>query len=298
MASPTSKLAILFADISRSTYLFELYGDVTARQIVAETLTILAEITRKYNGFIIKTIGDEIFCTFVRPDQAFKAACEMNRSLHRGVPGSQVKISIKISLHYGPVLIENNDVYGDAVNLGSRIMEVCKPEQILISTSTLDYLPEPYPSPVRNIGKIQFRGKLESVDISEIIWQEDTSALTKHPTIIKERKKELNILYLELTCRNKKVILTNENQIFHMGRSENNDLIIDKDLVSRRHAYIEYRNGKFTLADRSTNGTYVKYDAGESILVQREEIVLFGDGIIRLGDEKDEKDQIRFSCKI
>lgn len=297
MPAPTSKLTILFADISRSTYLFELYGDIVARQIVAEALTILAEITRKFNGFIIKTIGDEIFCTFIRPEQAFKAACEMNRAIIRGIPSSQVKISIKVSLHYGPVLIENDDVYGDAVNLGSRIMEVCKPEQILISTSTLDYLPEPYPSPVRSLGEIKFRGKQESVDITEIIWQEDTSALTKHPTRIKERKKNINVSCLIITHKGKRTIISNNNQIFYIGRSDNNDLVIDKDLVSRRHAYIEFRNGKFTLVDRSTNGTYVKYDGGESILVQREDIVLYSDGAIRFGDEKDSEDEVAFSCR-
>ncbi|MCG8325621.1 MAG: adenylate/guanylate cyclase domain-containing protein, partial [Thiotrichales bacterium] len=64
MAPKTANLAIMFADISGSTKLFETLGDETARVKVSECLDILTNVIKSYEGTVIKTIGDEIMCTF------------------------------------------------------------------------------------------------------------------------------------------------------------------------------------------------------------------------------------------
>ena len=78
MAPKTANLAILFADVSGSTKLFETLGDATARVKVAECLESLSEVTRNHSGTVIKTIGDEIMCTFPTAKDAAEAACEMH----------------------------------------------------------------------------------------------------------------------------------------------------------------------------------------------------------------------------
>ena len=74
MAPKTTNLAILFADISGSTRLYEILGDVAARTKVADCLEMLRSVVERYKGIVIKTIGDEIMCTFPTAEGAATAA--------------------------------------------------------------------------------------------------------------------------------------------------------------------------------------------------------------------------------
>ena len=67
MAQTTDTLAILIADIARSTHIYEALGDKTAKNLIDASLAVLSEVTEKYEGTVIKTIGDEIMCTFPTP---------------------------------------------------------------------------------------------------------------------------------------------------------------------------------------------------------------------------------------
>lgn len=74
MAPKTTNLTILFADISGSTRLYEVLGDGPARAKVASCLQMLADVTERHNGTVIKTIGDEIMCTFPNAEVSVAAA--------------------------------------------------------------------------------------------------------------------------------------------------------------------------------------------------------------------------------
>jgi len=84
-----------------------------------------------------------------------------------------------------------------------------------------------------------------------------------------------------------------------MGRQEHNDLEVIDTRVSRSHARIEYRNGRFVLIDHSTNGTFMMTDGGKGVNLKRSETVLEGSGIITLGRKvsPDSPKALRFSLK-
>ena len=84
MARKAATLAIVFADISGSTRLYESLGDQTARQLIAECLEVMTEQVAKYSGTVIKTIGDEIMCTFPSANQAVEAAMGGSEVRRRG----------------------------------------------------------------------------------------------------------------------------------------------------------------------------------------------------------------------
>ena len=77
---------------------------------------------------------------------------------------------------------------------------------------------------------------------------------------------------LVLRCGAREVEGTPQRDTLQLGRSDQNDVVVNHSLVSRSHAVIEYRHGKFVLKDRSTNGTYVLLDGGEKFFVHREEM--------------------------
>ena len=90
---------VLFADIARSTQIYERLGDRRAQKLMDTCLSRLSEATRRHRGELIKTIGDEVMCTFRNVDDAIAAAVEMNqkvdlRSKKRGVDSLSLDVAI------------------------------------------------------------------------------------------------------------------------------------------------------------------------------------------------------------
>jgi predicted component of type VI protein secretion system len=81
-----------------------------------------------------------------------------------------------------------------------------------------------------------------------------------------------------------------------LGRAEENDLVVRLPVVSRLHARIEFRNGRFVLSDMSANGTYVISADGAMNFLLRESQELIGTGTFSLGDP--EGPHIKFNIQI
>jgi class 3 adenylate cyclase len=287
---------VLFADISGSTRLFEKYGDLRARRIEARVLDLLTARTDANGGAVIKTIGDEIMSRFPDARQAVRAACEMHQALRDDPELVELNISIKVGLHHGPVLVEKNDVFGDAVNIAARMVSLAKADQIITTRETVGFLSADLQDMTRSLGPSRVRGKQDEMEIVEVIWH-DTTSLTQMANA-REDLRDLLFARLVLEYRGRSIELVPTTQSFTIGRGERNSLVVDRELVSRSHAVIEFRQGKFILVDQSTNGTYLLLENGARLFVRREEFTLHDRGIICLGQGVSEQnpDIIRYSC--
>ena len=110
------ELAILFSDVVGSTRLFEVLGDIAARDKVSACIDIMKRATGQHGGTVVKTMGDEILATFSDCDAAMDAAVEMQAAIS-GHPDLEVEgqhIAIRIGCHFGPVVLETRDVFGAA----------------------------------------------------------------------------------------------------------------------------------------------------------------------------------------
>jgi adenylate cyclase len=290
---------VLFADICQSTRLFETCGDIRAREIVSRTLETLMDITRAHGGSIVKTIGDEVMCTFSDSEAAVVSACEMHHKMHHDPTISAFNVSIRIGLHQGDVLEENGDVFGDAVNLASRMVDIAKADQIITTGNTAAGLRPEICGGYRDLGRMRVRGKSEPVAIMEILWHEDLSLITVLRRPSSDEEIILSFAKLVLRHRGRKLEVLETDGPFTMGRGDHNRLNIDDQSISRHHAVIEYRKNSYILIDRSTNGTYVRLYDGDAIFLHREEFHLHGQGVISLGQEIeiDPPGLIRFKCR-
>lgn len=290
---------VLFADICGSTRLFEQRGDLYARQVIARALDILAAKTGDQGGEVIKTIGDEIMTRFPTAEQAVRAACTMHRGIKDDPQLAVMNIAVRIGLHYGPVLeIEKNDIVGDAVNIAARMASAAKAEQIITTRETVLHLPADLEGITRSLGQVWVKGKEDEMEILEIIWHESTSLTQMATGGYQEELRSLLYNRLVLEYRGRSIELTPGTQPFTIGRGERSNLMVDRELVSRSHAVIEFRQGKFILVDRSTNGTYLLLENGSRFFVRREEFTLHNEGSICLGQAITDKnpDIIRYRC--
>jgi class 3 adenylate cyclase len=290
-AREPARLCIVFADIAGSTRLYELLGDEAARALVADCLDLLATHTTRHGGIVIKTIGDEVMCTFPSPDQAVEAAMAMQEAvsheLPRANPRAPSDMAVRIGLHHGPAILEEGDVFGDAVNLAARMAALAKGGQIITTGETAESLASALRGSTRHLDRIPVKGKSEAVDIFEVIWQaEDVTRMATNLIDGQSRAATLSVEY-----RGTRLTVDQNTPALVIGRGKNADMVINDAMASREHARIECRRGKFVITDMSTNGTHLLTPEGPSYL-RREEQVLSGSGKIALGRQIAEAQEI------
>lgn len=284
MSPKTTNIAIMFADISGSTRLFEILGDATARVTVSDTLELLTKVIHLHNGTVIKTIGDEVMCTFPSADDSANAAVEMQETLEDAnemKEGDAPEIKIRVGMHYGPALLEGGDVFGDAVNVAARMAAQAKGGQIITTKSTVDLLEPILRASTRFVDRAPIKGKKEDIEIFEIIWQEED--VTRMATGMMQDPPKVPQVSLQVSYGGKTITLDQNKQGLVMGRSQACDLPINEKLASRQHVRIEMRRNKFFIIDQSTNGTHVKMDQADDAFLRREEMHISTNGALSLG---------------
>ena len=81
MTENTVSLAILFADIAQSTRLYDSVGNTAAHALISACIEVMRGVCVTNNGTVIKTIGDEIMCSFPTAEDAVKAARELQPAI-------------------------------------------------------------------------------------------------------------------------------------------------------------------------------------------------------------------------
>ena len=280
-ARPTAYLAVLFADVVGSTKLYDTFGDTTAKHMIDECLAVLRVVVLQYGGRVIKTIGDEIMCVLPNADAGCLAATDMHQKITALPVVSQVKRSVRIGFHFGPVIEENNDVFGDTVNVAARMAGLAKGGQIITTGTAVSCMSHLLQLSTRKIAALSVKGKGEDVAVSEVIWQAGEE-LTMTTSSLAFTSKLLS-LRLEHCTQDRAWVVDTAHASIVLGRDANCDVVIADRNASRQHARIECRRDKFFLVDQSTNGTAVVMADEPEVLLRREEIMLRGKGRIAFG---------------
>lgn len=299
MSKRIEKLAILFADICGSTSLYDTLGDETARRLIASCIALMTTQIVNFQGTLIKTIGDEIMCTFPTAEAGLLAACAIQNALQENRIHSHEKLYVRIGFHYGDVICELNDVFGDTVNVAARIASSARGNQIMTSQAVVDALPSHLHKKTHRLMSAGFKGKQEEYDIFIVVWEENDDSCTRinMPQFIDspELDNELTLSYA-----NKHFVINKNQKSLTIGRSSSCDIITTNNFASRQHARVELQFGRFVIIDVSTNGTYVRLADGSVTHITREEMILHGSGTISLAQPHAENpsEVIEFSIKL
>ena len=174
------ELAILFADVVGSTRLYELMGDLRARDMVAICIDVMRSATEQHQGTVIKTMGDEVMATFPTADDALNAAAQMQQQIssHPQLKVDGQPVAIRIGCHFGPVVLENRDVFGAAVHTANRMTSQAKAGQIMTTAAMVDKLSPEWRASCRQIDVATLKGQGNEVALYEVLWQtEDVTSM-------------------------------------------------------------------------------------------------------------------------
>lgn len=284
----TMKLAVLFADISGSAALYTRLGDDLARQLVSNCLALMTKKIEQFHGTLIKTIGDEMLCTFPSATSALDAARAMQMAVDSERPGGEYPMSIRVGFHFGDVISNAEDIYGDTVNVAARVTAITRARQIMTTRAAVEALPTELHSKVRPIMRAEFRGKQEALDVFQVMWEQDDT-MTTRVGLLQSRKPTEARNELLLRYGQRVITLNEQRKEATIGRGEGCHLVVSNSLASRQHARVELSFNKFVLADHSANGTFVRFSDGHVIQLIHQEIILHGAGTISPGQSFAEK---------
>ena len=291
--TPPTELTVLFADICRSTVLFDKLGDKDALDLIMKALELAAQTVTQQNGMVIGTIGDEVMCTFTAPQQALVAARHIHKMIQQDTLMQANQLAMRVGINSGAVVSLSNNVYGDTVNIAARLAQQAKANQSLVSSSTIASIDESLRDQIRPIGQINLRGKAGAIDVYELLGIDAEEEITE---VASNRTLESRSFLMTVRYRTREMRFDPMLVRFLFGRGQDCDQTIDHPTISREHAEILYHNGQFLLRDFSTNGSYViQGDKREQ--VHRSSIELKGEGQIFLGRTLDQPEFcIGFTC--
>lgn len=130
---------IVFADVVKSTELYSREGDTRAFSIMRKYFRLAHELAEKFNGAIIKTMGDAVLLSFNDPMDAMKASINFIRKLDN--PSTEIPVSTRISINRGPCLAVNLnssiDYFGQPVNITAKLQQYADAGEIV---ATNDFL--------------------------------------------------------------------------------------------------------------------------------------------------------------
>src|SRR5437868_11985856 len=138
-----TSLTFLFTDLKGSTALYERVGDLAAFDLVRAHFHALLEMISSERGAVVKTIGDAVMATFIRPEHAILAGLRIRAAMDAlNAKRGTDDLVVKIGIHEGPCLAvmlnERQDYFGQTVNIAARVQGLSTSQAIHITGPVIE----------------------------------------------------------------------------------------------------------------------------------------------------------------
>jgi class 3 adenylate cyclase len=178
----TRHITVMFTDLKGSTSLAETQGDIAARSIIKKHTDILVPVIKNNSGTLVKFMGDGSMSYFENAVDAVQSSIEIQKridDLNRTQEGG-LGITLRVGINSGKGIVEENDVFGDVVNVASRYESIAEPGGIYISESTNSEIKDRKEEFFcRFIKMTTLKGKKDEVKVYKIYWKPDEIAKVK-----------------------------------------------------------------------------------------------------------------------
>jgi len=285
-----AEVTVVFADLTGSTGVFESLGNAKATRAITRLTQWIDKVCVEHRGRVVKNLGDGVLAVFPVNSDALDAVTEMQR-VHleriRTWP-APLKMRLQVGMARGEVVEQDGDCFGDAVNVASRLSDLSGADQILATDTVTNQLPDDSLVRFRSLGAMDLRGRSEACMVHRVEWQNELlseyftepAGLAPSPfTKLVAPPAAIELSWLDVTDA-----FTPAQLPIFLGRDADAQFVLEDPRVSRKHAKIEWRAGKFYLQDVSSYGTSVRFaDSSAVVTLRRQECVLLQEGEIAMG---------------
>lgn len=286
-------ITVMFTDIKGSTAYFEKYGDVAGMMMVHQCNDSLRQIVESHGGRVVKTIGDAIMATFEDCKESVLASVEMQKALieFNAPKPEQDHVFIRIGLNYGQGIVKSNDVFGDVVNVASRVESVASAEQIVISDSVYEQIKPLNMFKTFSLGRFSLKGKEGDRDLYEVEWapkdknKKETHAPVAHTIMMGPPKAarvapHFKLQHIKKDGTSGELYEMKEGRL-SLGRSQGDLQYATDATLAALHARFYIENGQLLVEDLSDGkGVFVRLIAtytlqdGDAVLMGKQ-LLLF-----------------------
>ncbi|MGH2806902.1 MAG: adenylate/guanylate cyclase domain-containing protein [Actinomycetota bacterium] len=128
-----STIGIVFIDVAGFTSYTEKHGDDVAIELLSELNEIVQKRAKACKGQVVKGLGDGFLVAFPSASQAVRGALALRQGVRVLKTADRKPVRLRIAVHAGEPLVEADDLLGHDVNLAARLLDHCKPGEVVVS---------------------------------------------------------------------------------------------------------------------------------------------------------------------
>src|SRR5688572_1393755 len=231
MISSRQLAAIMFTDIVGYTAIMG-RDEQKAFELLKKNRELQKPIIEQYNGRWIKELGDGVMASFNTVSDAVNAAIKIQQTCN-----ASKQFQLRIGIHLGEVVFENDDVIGDGVNIASRIQAIANPGSIYISETVHNSISNKKEFQTRFVKEERLKNVKEPVRIYQVVAD---NVVTAHQRIAQRFRQKRNILLLIMSI----LIILVATYFFKGGLAvqKNDNPVISQETLSNSIAVLPFEN--------------------------------------------------------
>ncbi|MFY2822443.1 adenylate/guanylate cyclase domain-containing protein [Ruegeria sp. MALMAid1280] len=171
--------AIIAADVVGYSRLIRENEAGTVESIRAHREDLIEPIVSARNGRIVKLMGDGLLIEFASAVEAVRCAIEFQHFIglkNKDVPEAG-QIHYRIGINVGDIIVENDDIYGDGVNVASRLEGLATPDGIYMTTSVFDQVKDKLDLNIKDLGLHEVKNIAEPIRVFSLLLDDKAMAL-------------------------------------------------------------------------------------------------------------------------
>ena len=173
--------AIMFTDIVDYSAIMN-RNETAAITLLDNKQKIVSPIIEKYNGKLLKQAGDGYLIEFSSAVDAVQCGIKVQKTISEfnSNKDEYENIILRIGIHLGDILIRDNDIFGDGVNIASRIESLAEPGGICISQTVYDQIKNKVEIQTVDLGEKELKNITDKISIYKVLLEaQDTSKENK-----------------------------------------------------------------------------------------------------------------------
>jgi adenylate cyclase len=259
--------AVFAADVAGYSRLMGVNEERTLEQLKSLRNTLVDPGIGRQRGRIVKTTGDGLLVEFASAVDAVRCAAELQRAMaqHNASVSAELRIEFRIGIHVGDILIDNNDIFGDGVNIAARLEGIAEPGGICVSDDAYRQIRGKIDVAFDDIGEQTLKNIAEPIRAWRVrLWDDDRAATASKLSSWKEQD-------LPLPDKPSIVVLPFDNMSAEPDQEYLADGIVEAitaALSCIRSFFVIARSSAFTFKGRATNTRDIGKQLGVAYLLK------------------------------
>jgi adenylate cyclase len=259
--------AVLAADVAGYSRLMGIDEERTLAQLKTFRKTLFDPGIATHRGRIVKTTGDGMLVEFASAVDAARCAVEVQREMAKQNTGvsPELRIEFRIGIHVGDIIIDDNDIFGDGVNIAARLEGIAEPGGVCISDDAHRQIRGKIDVAFDNIGEQTLKNIAEPMRAWRIRPAGEASPA------IRSSSSPIQVQDLALPDKPSIVVLPFDNMSAEAGQDYLADGIVEAitaALSCIRSFFVIARSSAFTYKGRATNARDVGKELGVAYLLE------------------------------